>query len=353
MSQFDRFANAARTILTQTLTSGTTSFSVSSISSFPAPPFNIVIDNEIMKVYYTRSSDNTFQSVLRAQEGTSGVAHSSGASVAHVLTKDALLNLATDNSVQNCALSSSTTDPYASDLSYSYINLVPKDGNKIALVDPVENVWRTFSIEPAGVTQANAPVNNFPSPVTGDVDKIVDVYAYWDDTYQRVKLYQSAPWDFTNPNGRPAQSRVSGVVTRSSYPTYRYLDSYQIINAPPLSSGWGYAVFGWKTQKVTATGNIALYHNNFPRIKVNQSAAAGSNVVYCVQKGYDGQRVVMLNDSSYDLLVAPLAVDTPSGFATTWNESSGMYRVQPNAGVELYYDSCYQRWNIVKNSTIT
>jgi hypothetical protein len=84
----ERFTNNATTTLNGTINNSTTSVVVTSASSFPtAGQFRIRIEDEIMLV--TSISGSTF-TATRAQEGTTAVSHTSGVTVRHVLTGDAL-----------------------------------------------------------------------------------------------------------------------------------------------------------------------------------------------------------------------------------------------------------------------
>lgn len=86
------FTNNATSTLALAATSGATAITVASATSFPATgSFTILIDSEIMLV--TGVVGNVF-TVARAQEGTSAAAHSSGATVQHILTAGFLNALA-------------------------------------------------------------------------------------------------------------------------------------------------------------------------------------------------------------------------------------------------------------------
>jgi hypothetical protein len=99
-------ANAATTTLASGISSGATSLTVASASAFPATaPFRILLvaesanTNEIMTV--TAGGGTTTWTVSRASEPYNGTqsasAHSSGATVKQVLTKQGLINAITDN----------------------------------------------------------------------------------------------------------------------------------------------------------------------------------------------------------------------------------------------------------------
>jgi hypothetical protein len=99
-------ANAATTTLASGISSGATSLTVASATAFPATaPFRILVvaeaanTNELMTV--TAGGGTTTWTVTRASEPYNGVqsasAHSSGATVEQVLTKQGLINAITDN----------------------------------------------------------------------------------------------------------------------------------------------------------------------------------------------------------------------------------------------------------------
>ena len=82
------FANQAATTLNGNITSVATSLVVTSATGFPATGnFRITIDSEIMLV--TAVSGTTY-TILRAQEGTTGASHTSGANIISYLTAGAL-----------------------------------------------------------------------------------------------------------------------------------------------------------------------------------------------------------------------------------------------------------------------
>lgn len=83
----ENLVNDFSTTLNGAITNTATSLVVASATGAPAPNFRIRIDNEIMLV--TAVAGTTW-TVSRGQEGTTAAAHSSGATVAHVLTKGGL-----------------------------------------------------------------------------------------------------------------------------------------------------------------------------------------------------------------------------------------------------------------------
>ena len=77
-------ANRARTKLDENITATATSFAVVDPSSFPAPPFLVTIEDEIMEVGVVNG--DTFSNVLRGQEDTTAGEHAKGVSVENKFT---------------------------------------------------------------------------------------------------------------------------------------------------------------------------------------------------------------------------------------------------------------------------
>ena len=101
-------ANNARTTLSADITASQTSFTVAGGAIFPAPPFKITVDNEIMEV--GAKSTNTLSEVLRGREGTTAASHTSGSIVENKLTADAYNELATEAQVTDLAGEGHTTE---------------------------------------------------------------------------------------------------------------------------------------------------------------------------------------------------------------------------------------------------
>lgn len=340
MSEFDRFANGAKSFLSSSITSSGTYIPVNSVVGFPVPPFKVVVNSEIIKVQSIDSTNNVFSLVSRAQEGTTAATHNIGSQIVNVLTRDSLLNLSVDNNIANFALSASDTDPYATFLGQQ-VHLIPKNGDRISLIDPIENVWRIFYIKmpnPSYLTVDQTPSN---------LEKLIDVFAYYDNTDQQVKLYESPPWSIDNPSERLSMTRTNGILTRTPDTIYRYLDTYQIKKPSNLQV----ASFSWKTLNLSTAGNVALYHNNFSKIMIKQTGSF--NTVYALEKGYDGQKIILFNDSqTQPFFIDKLALSIPSGFANISGPNNISLKVDVNAGIELYYDACFEKWNILENKTM-
>lgn len=83
----ENLANDYESTLSSGITAGDTSLVVASATGAPSANFRIRINNEIMLV--TNVAGTTY-TVTRAQEGTTAAAHSAGAAVAHVMTKEGL-----------------------------------------------------------------------------------------------------------------------------------------------------------------------------------------------------------------------------------------------------------------------
>ena len=94
MSNLLNAANRARTTLSENINAFVTSFSVADASAFPAPPFVITIEEEIMEVGTVNG--NTFSNVQRGQEGTAAAAHSAGAPVENRFTAGTYNRLVSD-----------------------------------------------------------------------------------------------------------------------------------------------------------------------------------------------------------------------------------------------------------------
>lgn len=74
-------ANNAQTTLTGAISAAATSFVVADVSLFPASPFRITIDAEVMEVGTVNAVTKTFSDVIRALEGTAAATHNMGAAV--------------------------------------------------------------------------------------------------------------------------------------------------------------------------------------------------------------------------------------------------------------------------------
>jgi hypothetical protein len=87
----EQLSNAAVTTLASGITNSATTLSLTSATNFPsAGNFRLLVESEIMKV--TGVSGTTL-TIVRGQEGTTAVSHSSGVAVAAVLTKSAVESL--------------------------------------------------------------------------------------------------------------------------------------------------------------------------------------------------------------------------------------------------------------------
>lgn len=85
----EKYANDIATTTTEALDNSELGVDVTSVTGFPAVPFRIRIDDELMLV--TAVASLTF-TVTRGIEGTSAVSHLTGADVVHVLTERGLKN---------------------------------------------------------------------------------------------------------------------------------------------------------------------------------------------------------------------------------------------------------------------
>jgi hypothetical protein len=91
----EQFANNARNTLNGSLTNVATSVILDSVADFPTDGnFRILIDSEIMLV--TSISGSTF-TVVRGQEGTTGVTHDDGALVTQLITNEGIRQVIADD----------------------------------------------------------------------------------------------------------------------------------------------------------------------------------------------------------------------------------------------------------------
>ena len=91
----EQFSNAPQTTITEDLTDVETDVDVASFAGFPAAAqYRILIESELMLV--TAGAGTGTWTVTRGAEGTANVAHSSGATVTHVLTAGAIAQVRED-----------------------------------------------------------------------------------------------------------------------------------------------------------------------------------------------------------------------------------------------------------------
>jgi len=92
----EQFSNAPQTTITEDLTDVETDVDVASAAGFPAAAqYRILIESELMLV--TAGAGTTTWTVARGAEGTTNVAHSSGATVTHILTAGAIAQMRADD----------------------------------------------------------------------------------------------------------------------------------------------------------------------------------------------------------------------------------------------------------------
>lgn len=80
----ENVSNDVATALNGAITNSATAITTLGASGFPSANFRVRVEDEIMLVTSTGAGTNW--TVVRAQEGTAGVAHSSAVPVVHVLT---------------------------------------------------------------------------------------------------------------------------------------------------------------------------------------------------------------------------------------------------------------------------
>lgn len=90
-------ANLAQSLLDGAITDTADTMTVLDGSIFPDTPFAVTVEDEI--IYVIVKSGSTFSSILRAQEGTTAVAHTNGVSVENRMTAGMYNALATQEEV--------------------------------------------------------------------------------------------------------------------------------------------------------------------------------------------------------------------------------------------------------------
>ena len=104
----EKLANAPISTLSASINNSATTLTVTSASTFPTSgTFRVLIDNEIIKV--TGVSGTTF-TVVRGQESTTAVSHSSGVPITGIITKNSL-DTVIGEQFQSGVLSSRPTTP--------------------------------------------------------------------------------------------------------------------------------------------------------------------------------------------------------------------------------------------------
>lgn len=207
---FERFANNTLTTLSGSISSGDTSLVVADATNFPAAPFRVAIESEILRV---TAIAGTTLTVTRGQEGTSTDTHMSGAKIAQIVTKQGLFNLTESPSLVNCRLSFSPADPNPFTGSGTTLYAVPYQGNRVALLDPVDSLWRINEVG-SGIPLG---LSGFPS------GSMVDVFMYYDESTQAPKLEGTQWTNITTRTGSGELTTLSGVTVRFDDPTRRYM----------------------------------------------------------------------------------------------------------------------------------
>lgn len=105
----EQFANNATTTLSSGINASVTAIPLTSSQKFSATGnFRIVIDSELMLVTANNTGTNTL-TVLRGQEGTAAVSHSSGANVSQIVTAGAITQMKLDTITVRTLSSTKTT----------------------------------------------------------------------------------------------------------------------------------------------------------------------------------------------------------------------------------------------------
>lgn len=276
---FERFANSAITTLNGSISSVDTALTVTDETNFPTAPFRIIIESEIILV--TSTSGPVF-TVTRGQEGTSADIHMDGAKLAQIITKQGFFNLSEDPSIVNARLSFSSVDPTPYSASGTDVYAVPYQGNRVALLDPVDSHWRLNEVG-TGVVLS---LGSFPS------GSMVDVFMYYDESTKIPKLEGTAWSSITARTGSGELTTQDGVTVRLDDPTRRYMGTV-------LTHETGYSIsnprrrFLWnKYNKVPmelSQQHLFTSYTYAVAVTRNMNASAEERVEYIVGQSGEGR----------------------------------------------------------------
>ena len=319
---FRRFGGAATT-LKFTVDAAATSIIVEPTANFPStPPFDIVIDSEILTVRsisynWAYLAPQLF--VSRAQESTTATKHLKGRPVTPVLTNKALLAVSDDKGY-------ASVSPVPS----NSITVENVRGNGIFLIDPMTNEWRRF---PAS--------GDVLPPILSD-GECADLFAHWNDLAQET-LYFMAIWSASDP--RPAMTLRDGVKTRTdSFSTVprRYIGTIQ-------KQGSFFTPAAYRISLATAN-NPTVRHEGFKVVRLNPTVTGVT--VHGLQSARDGKSVVLSNISASQAVLLKHSSTSALTNEKFLLPSKGDLTVPPGGGVVCVYDVVSRAWRIVNNCFI-
>lgn len=319
---FRRFGGSAST-LKVTVDATSTSIFVEPSISFPSnPPFDIVIDSEIITVRtiaYSSLYQATWLIVSRGQESTVATKHLKDRPVTPVLTKKAFLNVADDKGSASARPIPATS-----------ITVKPVEGNGIFLIDPMTNDWRRFQAE-----------EDVLPPVLSD-GEYADIYAYWNETAQETRYFMTV-WSSSMP--RLVTTLRDGVSVRAdtfSITPRRYIGTVQ-------RQGSLYTPTANRVNLATAN-NPTVRHEGFKVVRLNPTVTGVT--LHGLQSARDGKTVVLSNISSTQAVLLKHFSSSALTNEKLILPSGGDLTIPPGGGVVCVYDVVTRAWRIVNNCFI-
>ena len=326
---FRRYSGASST-LSETI-SATANQIVVAFSSFPAlPPFDIVIDSEILSVVGISSQpvysggllgliqppETLTFSVLRGREGTLASKHLSGRPVKSVLSKDGFLSLADDKGYSGLRLTSGSS-----------ITVLADRGAGVFLIDPTDDRWREFSAS-----------DDVVLPLLSD-GEVGDVHAYWLEGGQMVE-YEIQTWASSqSPISRPRRDGVEG---RTGSLTRRYVGSVQ-------KQGTLYTPSALRVI-LSSASVVGLKHGGFGVVRLAPSVATVT--LHGLQPARDGTTVVLQNTAATQKVVLKHNSGTALADEKFLLPKGGDLPLEPGGGVVAVYDVVSRSWRTLANCYI-
>ena len=327
--EFRRYSGAS-SILSETINAAATQVTVA-FSNFPAlPPFDIVIDSEIISVVGISSQpvgtgallgmiqppETLTFTVVRGREGTTASKHLAGRPVKCVITSDGFISLSDDKGYSGLRV-----------VSGSSISVEVTDGNGIFLIDPSDERWREFPVQ-----------DDVILPLLSD-GEVGDVYAYWSDVTDIVE-YEIQHW--VSPQSPAQRSIRDGVTSRTGSLTRRYVGSVQRQGALYSASVLRVAL--------TSASLVSLKHGGFRTLRL--VPAVSTVTLNGLQTARDGSVVVLHNTAATQKVVLKHNSNAASAGEKFLLPKGLDLPIDPLDGVVAIYDVASQAWRTLSNCYI-